>query len=133
MVEELDQYQKVINACDQVVDNYKPTIEIDPSWEMIELGELLDITRGGSPRPIKDFITDGEGVNWINIGDASKSSKFIYKTKEKITHEGVKKSRFVQEGDFILSNSMSYGRPYIMATTGCIHDGWLLLKYDKRK
>ena len=46
-------------------------------------------------------------------------------TSEKITDEGAKLSRFVKEGDFILSNSMSFGRPYIMKTSGCIHDGWL--------
>lgn len=46
-------------------------------------------------------------------------------TSEKITYEGAKLSRFVKEGDFILSNSMSFGRPYIMKTSGCIHDGWL--------
>ena len=79
----------------------------------------------------KDFITDGEGENWIKIGDASLSSKYIHKTKEKITIEGAKKSKIVNKGDFILSNSMSFGRPYIMATRGCIHDGWLLLKYKK--
>lgn len=34
----------------------------------------------------------------------------------------------VYEGDFVLSNSMSFGRPYIIKTTGCIHDGWLLFR-----
>ena len=131
IVDELEGYQKIIDACKQVVENYKPTIDIDPSWEMVELGEIIEITRGASPRPIKDFITDGEGENWIKIGDASLSSKYIHKTKEKITNEGAKKSKIVNKGDFILSNSMSFGRPYIMATRGCIHDGWLLLKYKK--
>ena len=129
IVDELDSYQKIIDGCRQVIENYKPSIDIDPSWEMIELGNLLDITRGGSPRPINKFITkDANGVNWIKISDATKSGKYIYETKEKITKEGVKHSRQVQEGDFILSNSMSVGRPYIMKTNGCIHDGWLLLK-----
>jgi len=95
---------------------------------LMRLDEFYDIARGGSPRPIKKFITDSEdGVNWIKIGDATASSKYIYETKQKITKEGVKKSRVVKEGDFILSNSMSFGRPYIMKTEGCIHDGWLVL------
>ena len=130
ILDELISYQKVIDGCRQVIDNYQPTFEIDTSWEMITLGQLLEISRGGSPRPIKKFITEGDGINWIKIGDATSSSKYIYETKEKITYEGSKKSRIVQPGDFILSNSMSFGRPYIMKTTGCIHDGWLLLKYD---
>ena len=101
-------------------------------WQTKTLGEICDIERGGSPRPIQDFITtDPNGINWIKIGDATASGKYIYKTEEKIKPEGVKRSRMVYEGDFILSNSMSFGRPYIMKTKGCIHDGWLVLHQPK--
>ena len=101
-------------------------------WQTKTLGEIGDIERGGSPRPIQEFITtDPNGINWIKIGDATASGKYIYKTEEKIKPEGVKRSRMVYEGDFILSNSMSFGRPYIMKTTGCIHDGWLVLHQPK--
>jgi len=92
------------------------------------LGEVCNIARGGSPRPIQEFLTtDSDGINWIKIGDATASGKYIYKTEEKIIPAGVKRSRIVRDGDFLLSNSMSFGRPYIMRTTGCIHDGWLVL------
>jgi type I restriction enzyme S subunit len=64
----------------------------------------------------------------IKIGDATGSGKFIKTTKEKIKPEGLTKTRFVNAGDFLLTNSMSFGRPYILATDGCIHDGWLVLK-----
>ncbi len=101
-------------------------------WQARQLGEICDIERGGSPRPIKNFITtESNGINWIKIGDATASGKYIYKTEEKIRPEGAKRSRMVYEGDFILSNSMSFGRPYIMKTTGCIHDGWLVLHKPK--
>lgn len=97
-------------------------------WEYKKLGEVCTIERGGSPRPINDYITDSEdGINWIKIGDAQEGSKYIISTKEKIKPEGVKKSRFVHKGDFILSNSMSFGRPYILKVDGCIHDGWLVI------
>jgi type I restriction enzyme S subunit len=103
-------------------------------WEVRTLGEVLTIERGGSPRPIENYITHtSEGINWIKISDATASEKYIYKTKEKITKEGLHKTRIVNEGDFILSNSMSFGRPYIMKTTGCIHDGWLVLKENGKK
>ncbi|WP_341325847.1 restriction endonuclease subunit S [Methylotuvimicrobium sp. KM2] len=98
------------------------------NWEVKKLDELCDIARGGSPRPIKEFLTDEpEGVNWIKISDATASSKYIYETKQKIKPEGIRRSRLVHDGDFLLSNSMSFGRPYIMRTSGCIHDGWLVL------
>jgi type I restriction enzyme M protein len=98
-------------------------------YPLVSLDEVCWIERGGSPRPIQDFMTDDpSGINWIKIGDAPLNSKYIKTTKERITQAGAKKSRFVQPGDFVLSNSMSFGRPYIMATDGCIHDGWLLLR-----
>lgn len=101
-------------------------------WEERTLGKVCEIARGGSPRPIKSYITTAEdGINWIKISDASASVKYIYKTRQKIRKEGLHKTRMVQPGDFLLTNSMSYGRPYIMKTTGAIHDGWLLLRPDK--
>lgn len=101
-------------------------------WEYKKFGEVCTIERGGSPRPITDFITnDVNGINWIKIGDTKEGSKYITSTKEKIKPEGVKKSRLVHKGDFILSNSMSFGRPYILDIDGCIHDGWLVIHDEK--
>ena len=98
-------------------------------WTYKKLGEICEIERGGSPRPIQQYITDDEdGLNWIKIGDAVDGSKYINSTKEKIIKEGLKKTRFVHKGDFILSNSMSFGKPYILGIDGCIHDGWLVIR-----
>lgn len=97
-------------------------------WPRVSIGEIFDIARGGSPRPIKDFLTDDpDGLNWIMIGDTVEGSKYITETKNRIRLEGLKKSRMVHAGDFLLTNSMSFGRPYILKTSGCIHDGWLVL------
>ena len=100
-------------------------------WPTIALRDLCSIARGGSPRPIKNFITDDpDGINWIKIGDTEKGGRYIDKTAEKIRPEGIARSRFVEAGSFLLSNSMSFGRPYILRTSGCIHDGWLVLEPD---
>jgi type I restriction enzyme M protein len=105
------------------------TAHVDLKWPLVPIGELCVVERGASPRPIHDFITDApDGVNWIKIGDAEVGAKYIRSTKQRVTPEGASKSRRVKRGDFILSNSMSFGRPYVMATDGCIHDGWLLLR-----
>ena len=108
---------------DELIQQYCPDgVEYKP------FGEMATIVRGASPRPIKNFITtDVDGINWIKIGDVKPGSKYITEAAEKITPDGAKKSRFVNEGDFILSNSMSFGRPYIMKIQGCIHDGWLAI------
>lgn len=89
------------------------------------LGDIARIQRGASPRPINNFITDEEdGIPWIKIGDTIPNSKYVSQTKQKITIEGAKKSRILKKGDFIMSNSMSFGRPYILNIEGAIHDGW---------
>ena len=106
-------------------------------WKYVKIGDVCTVERGGSPRPIDKFITDDpNGINWIKIGDTT-DSMYITETAQKIIPEGMKKSRYVQPGDFLLSNSMSFGRPYILKIDGCIHDGWLVLRdkdgiFDKR-
>ena len=101
---------------------------IPETWEWVKLGNVCVIARGGSPRPIKDYITTSEdGINWIKIGDTQKNGKYISSTAEKIIPAGVSKSRMVHKGDFLLTNSMSFGRPYILKIDGCIHDGWLVI------
>lgn len=89
------------------------------------LGDVAKIQRGASPRPISQYITDEpNGIPWIKIGDTSLDSKYIENTAQKITVEGAEKSRILKCGDFVMSNSMSYGRPYILKISGAIHDGW---------
>ena len=102
--------------------------EIPAEWRWERLGNISTIARGRSPRPINEYLTNqDDGINWIKIGDTEQGGKYIYSTKEKIIPEGLSKTRYVKSGDFLLTNSMSYGRPYILKTDGCIHDGWLVI------
>jgi len=99
------------------------------SWTEKKLSDVALICRGGSPRPIESYLTnEANAINWIKIGDVSKNSKYIEKTKEKIKPSGLTSTRKVKKGDLILSNSMSFGRPYILNIEGCIHDGWLVIQ-----
>lgn len=102
-----------------------------PEWEEKKFGTTVLIERGGSPRPIKQYITNGDGYNWVKIGDAPEHGNYITHTAEKIKKSGLNKTRQVFKGDLILSNSMSFGKPYIMAIYGCIHDGWLLIRNNQ--
>ena len=102
---------------------------IPSDWEVKRLGNVATIARGGSPRPIEAYLTTSpDGINWVKIGDVGIDAKYIVKTEERIVREGVCKSRMVFPGDFLLSNSMSFGRPYILKIAGCIHDGWLVIQ-----
>ena len=132
-----EKYKKLITASDEMLKaKFREMFgEKDASsngYRVDMLSNLLVIERGGSPRPISKFITDDPaGINWIKIGDVAVGDKYITKTAEKIIPEGERKSRRVYPGDFLLSNSMSFGRPYILKIEGCIHDGWLVLRDEK--
>lgn len=102
--------------------------------EWKELQDVSSIVRGASPRPIKNFLSEkSEGIPWIKIGDADPNDKYIVSTAEFINKQGASKSRFLKKGSFILSNSMSFGRPYILAIDGCIHDGWIAISDYERQ
>ena len=116
-------------AMQQLLTGKKRLKGFSEPWVEKKLGENATILRGGSPRPIEDYITDSQdGLNWIKIGDVKPDDKYFRKTAEKIKKEGLTKTRQVKKGDFILSNSMSFGRPYILDIDGCIHDGWLVIQ-----
>lgn len=105
-----------------------------PLYSLTSFSEVLSIERGSSPRPIQKYLTnDADGLNWIKIGDAPVNGTRITAVKEKIKKSGLSKTRFVKKGDLILSNSMSFGRPYLLAVDGCIHDGWLLIRNSRNK
>ena len=120
-------YYEKIESVVRCINSEIP-FKIPDSWSYERLGNICSVARGGSPRPIENYLTDDEnGLNWIKIGDTEQGGKYIFSTKEKICPDGLSKTRYVHCGDFLLTNSMSFGRPYILKTDGCIHDGWLVI------
>lgn len=99
------------------------------NWEKIKFKKYIKLYRGSSPRPIQDYLTNDNGVNWIKIGDTKNSKNYIISSvEEQITKEGAEQSRFVEKGELILANSMSYGSTYELGLNGCIYDGWFVLR-----
>ena len=95
-------------------------------WQTKKIGDVVDIRRGSSPRPIHKFLAT-EGMPWVKIADAtSDTSRYIWKTNEFIIEDGVTKSVKVAPETLIVSNSATPGLPKIMKTTACVHDGWLV-------
>ena len=137
IVSELDTVRSIINKNKQILEKYEILIKSrfiemfgDPlenskHWETQNLGSLCEIVRGGSPRPIDKFL--GGSIPWIKIGDATNGDDiYLYKTKEYIIEEGIKKSRLIPEGSLIFANcGVSLGFARIIKFQGCIHDGWL--------
>ena len=92
-----------------------------------KLSDIVNIRRGASPRPIKDYISDA-GINWLKISDVTWTEMpFIYKIKEKIIEKGKSKSVFIEKGTLVVSNSATPGIPKFIMVDTCVHDGWLVL------
>lgn len=106
-------------------DMFGDPVENEKGWEVKKLGELCDVYRGGSPRPIEQYL--GGTIPWIKIGDATKGDDiYLHQTKEHIIEEGLKKTRFIHAGSLIFANcGVSLGFARIITFDGCIHDGWL--------
>ena len=98
---------------------------IPKGWNIDKLGNKVVIKRGGSPRPIQDFLAL-KGLRWLKISDATaEPSPYIYKIKEFIKEEGLSKTVFLNKGELVLSNSATPGLPKLLGLDTCIHDGWL--------
>ena len=105
--------------------------QIPDAWESGVLGDFVEIKRGGSPRPIQNYLSDS-GLHWLKISDATSiSSPFINEIKEYIIEEGLKKTVLLKAGNLVLSNSATPGLPKILDIDTCIHDGWLYFPSSK--
>ncbi len=98
---------------------------VSEDWKVKKLGELVTVKRGGSPRPIQDYLSDS-GLRWLKISDATKTpSPYIFDIKEHIKVEGLNKTTLLKKGTLVLSNSATPGIPKILQVDSCVHDGWL--------
>lgn len=122
--------QKLFPVDGETVPEWRfPEFRGSEEWEENTFKSFIKLYRGSSPRPIQNYLTKNNGVNWIKIGDTKSSEGFkICSVGEQITHEGAEKSRFVSSGELILANSMSYGKTYEIEISGCIYDGWFVLR-----
>ena len=107
------------------LDMFGDPVTNPKGWDKKSLGNLITIRRGGSPRPIKNFL--GGNFNWIKIGDATKGDNlYIEQCKDKIIREGLSKTVFLKAGSMVFANcGVSLGFARILKVDGCIHDGWL--------
>ena len=114
---------------DELVENELG--EVPKGWDATALGNFLEIKRGGSPRPIQNFMAP-TGYPWVKIADATADpSPFLFKTKEFIIKEGLKKTVYLKKGSLILTNSATPGLPKFLELDACIHDGWLYFPQKK--
>lgn len=125
IVRELEQYQKIIDGAKQVVDNYKPVIDIDPSWEMKTLSEISVIVRGSSPRPQGDPKYFGGNVPRLMIADITRDGMYVFPQIDSLTELGSTKSRQMKKGEVVIAVSGNPGLTSILGIDCCIHDGFV--------
>ncbi|MCZ9980102.1 restriction endonuclease subunit S [Brachyspira hyodysenteriae] len=125
-----DEFKKIIDSGKEIIYNTEGAQEIignKENWQEVRLGDICQINRGASPRPIQKYIAD-KGMPWVKISDATSSnSRYIKTTKEFIDFSGVSKSVKIDVGTLILSNSGTTGIPKIMGIEACVHDGWIII------
>ena len=112
--------------------DYEPWDGFVPdSWNSGKLGDFAEIKRGGSPRPIQEYLSDS-GLRWLKISDVtSLQTPFVIDIKDHIIEAGVRKTVFLKAGSLVLSNSATPGVPKILDVDSCIHDGWLYFPESK--
>lgn len=104
---------------------------VPDSWNSGKLGNFVEIKRGGSPRPIQEYLSDS-GLRWLKISDVtSLQTPFVIDIKDHIIEAGLRKTVFLKAGSLVLSNSATPGVPKIIDVDSCIHDGWLYFPESK--
>ena len=108
-------------------EGYKdtPIGMIPEDWEQTKIGSICKVKRGASPRPIDDPNWWGGTVGWVRISDVTSTKKYLVKTSQYLSSEGVARSVRIQKGEVIVSICATIGKPVIMRMDACIHDGFV--------
>jgi type I restriction enzyme M protein len=128
IVKEIEGYQKIIDGAKMVVDNYKPTITINPEWEMVELGSVSEIIMGQSPDG-ETYNDKGIGTPLINGPVEFGNEAFSKTLKIKFTTDPKK---YCKEGDLILCvRGSTTGRMNIAGFDAAIGRGVCAIRSNK--
>lgn len=102
IVAEIEGYQKIIDGAKQIVDNYKPTIKINPNWDMVKLGDVCDIKSGGTPDRANANYWNGN-IPYVKTGLIH--FNIINETDEFITEDGLNNSsaKIIQTGSVLMA------------------------------
>ncbi|MFT0803709.1 restriction endonuclease subunit S [Bacillus swezeyi] len=97
-------------------------------WEERKLGDLSEIRRGASPRPIQDpkWFDDESDVGWLRISDVTEQNGLIHHVEQHISEEGQKKTLVLNEPHLILSIAATVGKPVINYIKTGVHDGFIV-------
>ena len=103
------------------------------AWEQCKLGELAEIVRGASPRPISDpkWFDNNSNVGWLRIADVTAQDGRIRYLEQKISELGQEKTRVIKTPHLLLSIAATVGKPVINYIPTGVHDGFLIFLNPK--
>ena len=103
------------------------------AWEQRKLGDLAEIVRGASPRPISDpkWFDNNSDVGWLRIADVTAQDGRIRYLEQKISELGQEKTRVVKIPHLLLSIAATVGKPVINYVPTGVHDGFLIFLNPK--
>lgn len=125
VVAELDGYAGIIASAKQIINNWKPKIEIDPKWEMVKIESITTLVRGSSPRPQGDTRYYGGDVPRLMVSDVTRDGMCVTPKTDFLTKAGAKLSRPMKKGEVVMAVSGNPGLPSILSMDACIHDGFV--------
>lgn len=107
-----------------------PPYKLPSAWIWTSLQDVFEISRGGSPRPAGDPRYFGGPIPWITVREITKDGeKYLTATETGLTEEGATRSRFIEPGDLLLTNSgATLGVPKISRIKACMNDGVAVLR-----
>jgi len=103
------------------------------AWEQRKLGDLAEIVRGASPRPISDpkWFDNDSSVGWLRIADVTAQDGRIRYLEQKISELGQEKTRVIKTPHLLLSIAATVGKPVINYVPTGVHDGFLIFLNPK--
>jgi len=115
IVAEIEGYQKIIDGARQVVENWKPHIDVDPDWPMVKLEDVCDVRDGTHDSP--KYITEGYPLitsknlknGFIDFNDVN----FISRKDL----DAINKRSKVDDGDILMPMIGTIGNPVIANTS----------------
>jgi len=135
IVAEIESYQKIIDGAKQIVNNYKPSISINPDWEMVELGTLAKLVGGSTPSKENLSYWENGNIDWITCSDFSNSPMYIEDSIRKITEKAVKENStsIIPKDTLVLVTRVSLGKMAFVRKPTALNQDLTALLFDEEK
>lgn len=135
IVAEIEGYQKIIDGAKQIVNNYKPTININPDWGMVELGSITKLVGGSTPSKDNSSYWEDGNIDWITCSDFANSPMYIEDSIRKITDKAVKEcsTSIIPEDTLVLVTRVSLGKMAFVKKPTALNQDLTALLFDEEQ